>query len=364
MSSRSPSALPRRAIALALAAFLAGAGVAQARPVKSGPVEVGSARGVAGQKIRGSLKIGEHSDGSPLTLPVTIITGRSPGPVVWVEACVHGDEYGGARALQDVVRGLDPERMSGTLVAVPIANPAAFQGLLRVNPDRDDLTDIGGTFPGRTDRFATERLAAALTSNVEEKADYFIDLHTGGDRFKQHPFVLYTPAGGVPAERYDDLARSFGVPTLWRDTALTFKDDAVAVFSAAGIPAFLLEVGGGQPLDPDDLRLQAEAVRSLLRRVGLLPGSAARLPLYHVVTGYRIVTNDRGGLFEAAVKAGDRIREGSVLGTMTDAQGDVVETLRAPAGSDIVLGVSTYPAAPSGGWLLEVGSGLTEMKAP
>jgi len=41
-----------------------------------------------------------------------------------------------------------------------------------------------------------------------------------------------------------------------------------------------------------------------------------------------------------------------------------VETMRAPAGSDIVLGVSTYPATPTGGWLLELGSGLTEAPLP
>ena len=42
-------------------------------------------------------------------------------------------------------------------------------------------------------------------------------------------------------------------------------------------------------------------------------------------------------------------------------RGDLVETMRAPAGSDIVLGVSTYPAAPTGGWLFELGSGLEQL---
>jgi predicted deacylase len=322
-------------------------------------VEVGSARGAPGRTVRGSLPVAEDSDGSSIALPIAIVTGRKPGPVVWVDASAHGDEYGGPRALQDVVRSLDPETMSGTLVAVMIANVPAFRGLQRVNPSLDDLADMGDAFPGR-ERFATERIALAITANVKRHAGYFIDLHTGGDRFRQHPFVFYTLVGGVPESRYDDLARGFGVPTLWRDTGRIFPSDAVTTFSAAGIPAFLLEVGGGQPLDPADLRLQAEAVRSFLRKVGVLPGEPARLSAHTIVTGYRIVTNSRGGFFEAAVKAGDRVREGSVLGTIRDAYGDVVQTLTAPAGTDIVLGVSTYPAAPTGGWLLELGSGLKE----
>ena len=116
---------------------------------------------------------------------------------MWVDACAHGDEYGGPRALQEVVRGLDPEAISGTLVAVFIANPPAFRGLQRVNPSLDDLADMGDVFPGR-ERFATERIAVALSGAVKAAADFFVDLHTGGDRFRQHPFVFYSSTGAVP----------------------------------------------------------------------------------------------------------------------------------------------------------------------
>jgi len=325
-------------------------------------LEIGSARGVAGQTVRGSLKVGEAADGTAVSLPIAIVTGRRPGPVVWVDACAHGDEYGGPRALQDVVRGLDPEVMSGTLVAVLIANPPAFQGLQRVNPSLDDLADMGDVFPGR-ERFATERIASALSAHVKKMADFFVDLHTGGDRFRQHPFVFYSVTPGVPERRYDELARGFGLPTLWRDTVKIFPADAVTTFSAAGIPAFLLEVGGGQPLEPADLRLQADAVRSFLSAVGVLAARAARPVSHTIVTGYRIVTNSRGGFFEAAVEPGNRIKEGTVLGRILDVYGDAVESLKAPAGAEIVLGLSTYPAAPAGGWLIEVGTGLSEMPA-
>jgi len=324
------------------------------------PVEIGSARGVAGQSVRGSLKVAEAADGSAVALPLVVVTGRKPGPVVWVEASAHGDEYGGPRALQDVVRSLDPETLSGTVVAVMITNPLAFRALQRVNPNLDDLEDFGDAFPGR-ERFATERIAAALSNEVRRVAEYFVDLHTGGDRFRQHPFVFYTTAGKVPADRYDDLARSFGIPTLWRDTEKVFAHDATTVFAEAGIPSFLVEVGGGQPLEPADISLQAEAVRSFLRKVGVLPGQPARRSIYTVITGYRIVTNARGGFLDVAVKPGDRIHAGTTLARILDVYGDTVETMTAPEESDIVLGVSTYPTAATGGWLFELGTGLREV---
>jgi len=350
--------LVRCGFALALAYGLA---LQAETPGAEQPLAIGTAQGVRGQTVRGMLKVAEAADGSPVSLPVAVVTGPKPGPVVWVEAAAHGDEYGGPRALQDVLKSLDPAQMSGSVVAVMITNVPAMRGLQRVNPNLDDLSDFGDVFPGR-DRFATERIAAAVSREVQRVADCFVDLHTGGDRFQQHPFVMYTVAGKVPADRYDALARGFGVPTLWRDEKKVFANDATTVFAEGGIPAFLVEVGGGQPLEASDIRLQSDAVRSLLRTMGVLPGGAPAPSPRTVITGYRIVTNAKGGFFEAAVKPGDRVREGTVLGRIFDAYGDVAETLTAPASTDIVLGVSTYPAAATGGWLFELGTGLREEK--
>src|SRR3989475_12665613 len=93
-----------------------------------------------------------------------------------------------------------------------------------------------------------------------------------------------------------------GIPMLWRDTVKIFPTSASTVFSAEGIPGFLLEVGGGQPLDPADVRLQADAIRSFLRKTGILAGPAPRFKSYTVVSGYRIVTNARRGFVHATVK--------------------------------------------------------------
>src|SRR5262249_44872073 len=147
---------------------LGGPGSGAAEPSdRKGPIEIGGARGTAGEKVRGALKVAEDADGTPIVLPLSIITGRKPGPVAWVQAATHGDEYGGPRALQDVVRGLDPEPMSGTLIAVMLSNPPAFQGLQRVNPNWDDLMDSGDAFPGK-ERFTTERIAAAIHDGVKK----------------------------------------------------------------------------------------------------------------------------------------------------------------------------------------------------
>ncbi len=344
------------AIRLALAL---GAAVGVTTASAQTPLRIGTAIAKPGEKVRGTLGVADAADGSPIEVPVVIVSGRRPGPTVWIQALSHGDEYGGARALQSVLQSLDPASMGGTVVAILVSNPLAFRALARVNPNLDDLDDMGTVYPGR-DRFATERVAAALAREVKGRVDYFIDLHTGGDRFRQLPFVFYTLAGPVPAARYDTLAKAFGIPTVWRDTSRVFPRGPTTTFAEAGIPSFLLEVGGGQPLESSDVAQQADAVRSLLRFLAVMPGSPAWLTRYTIVRGYRIVTNGRGGFFDALARPGDRVRAGTPIGTITGVAGDLLETLRAPEGAMIVLGAGTYPAWPTGGWLFELGTEVTE----
>ncbi len=95
----------------------------------------------------------------------------------------------------------------------------------------------------------------------------------------------------------------------------------------------------------------------------MLSGAPHTLSEYQVVQGYRVVTNARGGFFDPVVKPGDRVSAGSELGRIINVYGDVVETMRAPSDA-IVIGVSSYPAWATGGWLIELGTGVVTRARP
>jgi len=318
------------------------------------PARVGSAEVKQGQISRGRLPLIEYADGSDVEAPVIVVAGREKGPVAWLIACGHGDEFGGALAIQRVAKALDPAKMKGLAVLIPVANPPAFQAMRRVNPSPDDMIDFGDAFPGRA-RFATERIAEKYTTLWKEHADYVIDFHTGGDRFVQHPFVIFTVTGTVPPARMEELARMFGVPTLWRDREKIFESDITINLPAIGIPAFLLEVGGGAMMSRQQDDRQAEFALNFLKGVGLIAGTPARPERFQVVEQYRIVTPARGGFFYAAVKPGDPVSEGTPLGRIVDVYGDEVEILRSPTGNAIVLGIQEFPLVATGSWVAELG---------
>ena len=104
----------------------------------------------------------------------------------------------------------------------------------------------------------------------------------------------------------ESLARMFGVPTLWRDREKVFESDITINVPALGIPAFLLEVGGGGVMERQQDARQAEFALSFLRGVDIITGNPAP-EQFNVVEQYRIITPSRGGFFYPLVKPGDPV---------------------------------------------------------
>ena len=73
-------------------------------------------------------------DGQTLSMPVLTARGRKDGPTLVVTAGVHGDEYEGMEAIYRTYEALDPDRLKGTFVAVPIVTLTAFWLGIRCNP--------------------------------------------------------------------------------------------------------------------------------------------------------------------------------------------------------------------------------------
>ena len=72
------------------------------------------------------LQCSEYADGTPLTIPLVVVHGADPGPVLFLKGCQHGDEVIGALIAREVAATVDPTTLRGTLLIVPIANVPAF----------------------------------------------------------------------------------------------------------------------------------------------------------------------------------------------------------------------------------------------
>jgi len=139
-------------------------------------IAIGSLSAHPGTRVTGVV----HVDVGMATLevPVAIVNGSRPGPRVSVTAGIHGAEYVSIAALREVVLGLDPSAVAGSLVAVLTASPAAFAArTIYLNPL--DGLNLNRQFPGDEHGSPTQRLAHWLTNEVIAGSDAFVDMHCG-----------------------------------------------------------------------------------------------------------------------------------------------------------------------------------------
>src|SRR5690349_6051683 len=101
--------------------LLASTAGAQQQQSQRSAMSVGAVTAQAGTTATGVISIPAGSD-SALDIPVAVIHGARPGPVVAFVAGSHGTEYSSIIAMQRLIARLDASKMSGTVIVVPIIN--------------------------------------------------------------------------------------------------------------------------------------------------------------------------------------------------------------------------------------------------
>ena len=132
----------------------------------------------------------------------------------------------------------------------------------------------------------------------------------------------------------------------------------------AGVPGIIAEAGGRGQLEEDAVQLLVTGVRNVLRHLEMLPGEPeppAR-PMRTVGSFVWLRSRDEGW-WDAAVRAGDEVAEGGLLGRVRNLWGDELEEIRAPR-DGVVLFSTTSPAVDADGILLGLGADLAPVAAP
>ncbi|MFO0954042.1 MAG: succinylglutamate desuccinylase/aspartoacylase family protein [Isosphaeraceae bacterium] len=278
--------------------------------------------------------------------------GRPGGrPRVFFTGGIHGDEYEPMAALRRLARLLERAEVSGEVTLVPLANEEAFRLGARV---AGDGLDLARTFPGRPDGTITEAVADALTPLIRN-ANFYVDLHTGGERLAVHPlcgYMLHPDPAVLDAQRR--LARAFGLPIVW-GTDPSLQGRSLSVARDANVPALYAEfLGGG--CDPRGVDAYVKGCLNLLRSLGMIAGTPEPPPFEPLVvedprvgSGHMQVRHPSPceGFFEPAVKLGQRVEAGEPLGLVTDPLGRACVPVPAD-GSGVVIVLRRRPCVEAG----------------
>jgi len=275
--------------------------------------------------------------GLEVPVPVLVVHGQAAGPVLCLTAAIHGDELNGIEIVRNLVFGIDPETLKGTVVGVPIVNIHGFQRNSRYLPDRRDLNRF---FPGNATGSSASRIAHSFFQSIIRHCDGLVDLHTGSLRRANLPQLR----ADLNNDSIAEFTRGFGA------TVVLHSDGASGTLRRAasdfGIPAVTLEAGEPMRFQPDEVSHGVRALRSLMNHLGMDARASfweEPRPIYYRSSWVRA---DSGGILSSRVELGDQVEEGELLGNITDPITNSRSEVRSPFRGRLLgkaLGQSVMP---------------------
>jgi len=318
---------------------------------------VGTATARRGQKVTGVIAVPAGVDAAT-NIPVAVIHGAKPGPVLALVSGAHGTEYTSIIALEKLIGMLDPAEISGTVIIVPLVNIPSFeQKVPHVNPV--DGKSMNRMYPGKMDGTQTDRASYLITKQVVEQCDHLIDYHGGDLDESLRPYSYWTTTGNAKQDQFSrEMVLAFGLDHIII-SADRPKDPNASRYlentaTTRGKPSITVEAGHAGTVEPEDLAALVDGSIGVMRFLKMLPGTTA--PIEHPVWVEKILTiaSEQTGIFYPLVKRGTYVEQGMKVGYVTDYVGKTIFEARAP-GAGVVLYICAVPSMTKGATIANIG---------
>lgn len=308
------------------------------------PFEIGTDQVNAGRRAHVELPVSRLITGEQMSMPVTVFHGSADGPTIWINAAIHGDELNGVEIVNQVMASLDPKTLRGTVLAVPVVNIHGFITGNRYLPDRRDLNR---SFPGSKKGSLASRLANLFMTEIVSKCEVGIDLHTAGNNRTNLPQIR----ANLDDPRTRELGEVFGARLMLH--AKTRSGTLRSAGTKAGAAVLLYEAG--EPMRFNDYAINAgvNGVRRVLNHLDMADFDGPPPDEVPLSRSSRWVRASRSGVIRLEVDIGDMVEAKQQMGTIIDAFGKRLSTIRASR-SGLVIGRTMYPLGNQGDALVHI----------
>ena len=278
-----------------------------------------------------------------LMIPVTVVR-NGKGPTALLTGANHGDEYEGAVALRKLSNSLKAEEVSGCVIIVPFLNYPAFRAGTRTSPI--DRGNLNRSFPGKPDGTVTEKIADYIQRHLLPRADFVLDIHSGGKTLDFLPFAcIHVLDDKAQEARCQAAMEAFGAPYSMHMLEL----DSVGMFDTAAEEAGKVfvstELGGGGSSTARSVAIAEQGVRDFLIHCEICKGemSPRKSIKLDMPDGDCYVASMHDGLLEMCVDLGDPVNAGDVVGRVHDATRTGSAPIEYRAGRSGILAARHFP---------------------
>ena len=308
---------------------------------------IGNTKIHPGERVNVDLPVADLYTSTSISMPVKVIRGRKPGPVLFVSAAIHGDELNGVEIIRRLLRLKALRSIRGTLIAIPVVNVHGFLDQSRYLPDRRDLNR---SFPGSAKGSIAARLASLFLREVVAKADVGVDLHTGALHRSNLPQIR----ANLDDPGTLEIARAFGAPVVINSN---LRDGSLRACAAKrGMPILIYEAGEALRFDETGIKTGLRGVLNVMRNMRMLPASKGKPPVSPVIArSTRWIRAGASGIVTGKVKLGSTVSKGEIIAVISDPLGDEEDKVIAPS-NGIVIGRTNLPLAHEGDALFNIGT--------
>jgi predicted deacylase len=298
-----------------------------------------------GERHQVELKLARLPDSTRVSIPAIVLRGRRDGASLWLSGAIHGDELNGVEVIRRVLEVVDPERLAGTLIAIPIVNVFGFLHQSRYLPDRRDLNR---SFPGSPRGSLAARIANLFMREVVATCSHGIDLHTASNDRVNLPQVR----ADLDDPETLRCAQAFGANLYMHST--TRHGSLRAAAMAKGCRVLVYEAGEAQRFDENGIAVGVRGVLQVMGHLGMWEAPEGETQRAGArVESSRWVRAPLGGLFRLEVELGARIVKGQRIGVVAGVLGENPHAVKAPH-DGIVIGNSLNPIVYQGDAVVHV----------
>ncbi len=301
---------------------------------------------LAGEYKTIMLPVPKFYDWTPLAMPVHILNGKEPGPILCVTAAIHGDELNGVEIIRRLNKRMCKKRIRGTLIMVPIVNVYGF-----LNQDRYlmDRRDLNRAFPGSKQGSLAARLAHLVIKELASKATHLIDLHSGSLHRTNLPQIRVNLDNNVLKQ----LACAFNAPVILHSSC---KEGSFREYAENNNkPALLFEAGESLRFDEISIRTGIRGILNVMDYLGMLkvPVKHNKMVIPALAKASYWVRATYSGTLRPFKKLGEQVKKDELLAVIANPNSTEEHSLMSPIGG-IIIGKSEFPLVHEGAALFHI----------
>ncbi|WP_196884884.1 succinylglutamate desuccinylase/aspartoacylase family protein [Aureivirga sp. CE67] len=298
------------------------------------------------------LHIINNGLGEPVRIPICVARGKKDGPVLGLTSSLHGNELNGIPVIQKMMKSIDVDELSGTVVGVLVANVPGY--LLEQRKFNDDV-DLNRIAPGKPNGTQSDLYINRFIERIASKFNFHIDLHTASVGRVNSYYIRADMSDPITSK----LARLQNPDIILHNPPndKTLRGN----IQGRGIPSITLELKDPNLFQYDVIEDSLIGIHNVLYFLKMVDGEVL-CPVKNTIlceTSSWYYT-DEGGILSVKPELKQKVKKGELIAETQNIFGKVIKQYFAPE-DGIIIGKSVNPVNQSGSRIVHLGQKLSEI---